>query len=177
MPTERTLTRLELIPAYMSGIPGWVAARWERSDGSRGTVFAQLRLKTAERWYIARLLIDVPTGELLRDVPLARIEAAANADPKIRAWAEESAPPETIELAHRAAARRPRLARPKSRRLNESFYERVGVAYTAAVASGLPPSKTLAADSESPAGTVNRWIAEARKRGYLPPAQPGKVSA
>ena len=87
-------------------------------------------------------------------------------------------PEEIIKRAHREATRRPRLKRPKSRReLDDSFYERVGVAYTAAVAHGLPPAKTLAAESDTPPGTVNRWIAEARRRGHLPPAQPGKVSA
>jgi hypothetical protein len=36
---------------------------------------------------------------------------------------------------------------------------------------------TLAADSDTPPGTVDRWIAEARRRGYLPLGEPGKMSA
>jgi hypothetical protein len=39
------------------------------------------------------------------------------------------------------------------------------------------PGKTLAEDTGTPQGTVNRWIAGARVRGYLPPGEPGKVSA
>lgn len=177
MTRERTLTKLELTPAYVSGRPGWVDARWERSDGSDGSACAQFRLKKAERWYIARLWIDVPTAALLRDVPLARIEAAANADPKIRKWIEDGAPEEVIERSRRAIAKRPRLERPALRRLDDDFYKRVAAAYTGAVAHGLRPAKTLAAESDTPAGTVNRWIAEARSCGYLPPGEPGKVTA
>ena len=50
-------------------------------------------------------------------------------------------------------------------------------AYREAVEAGLPPSKTLAEDADTPPGTVNRWIAQARERGFLPPAERGKVSA
>ncbi len=180
MTRERTLTKLELVPATVAGADDWVSARWQRSDGSKGSATARFRLRTAERWYIARLLVDLPTTALLQDVPLARIEAAANADEQIRAWIVKSLPPETIKRAQYEAARRPKLKRPKSRReLDDDFYKRVAVAYRAAVAHGLPPAKTLAHDSGAPPGTVNRWIAEARKkeRGHLPPAQPGKVSA
>jgi hypothetical protein len=60
--------------------------------------------------------------------------------------------------------------------LGDTFFEQVAAAYPAAAADGLPPSKTLADDSGTPRGTVNRWIGEARRRGYLPPAELGKVS-
>ena len=177
MTRERTLTRLDLIPVSYSdrGDP-WVQARWERSDGSGGRATARFRLKTAERWYIAELRVALPTAELLRDVPLARIEAAVNADPKIREWIEAGTPEDVIRRARRARAQRPRLERPSSRRLDDGFYKRVAAAYTGAVAHGLRPAKTLAADSDTPAGTVNRWIAGARSRGYLSPAEPGKVT-
>ncbi len=177
MPRERTLTKLKLTPASVSGLPGRVHARWERSDGSKGSIVVYFRLKKAARWYIARLLIDEPTAALLRDVPLARIEAAANADPKIREWMEKSADEETITLARQAASQRPRLKRPARSGLDDDFYKRVAAAYRGAVAHGLPPAKTLAADSDTPPGTVNRWIAEARERFHLPEGEPGKVTA
>jgi hypothetical protein len=176
MTKERALTKLELVPAYVSGQPGWVDVRWQRADGSVGDAVAWFRLKKAERWYIARLLVSVPTAALLRDVPLARIEAAANADPRIRGWIEQAAPEEIVKSARRAAAKRPRLKRPKGRLLDDAFYERVGAAYTGAVANGLHPAKTLAADSDTPQGTVNRWIATAREKGYLPEGEQGKVT-
>jgi hypothetical protein len=177
MTKERAITKLELIPTQVGKDRGWVTARWQRADGSRGEVTAHFRLLKAERWYIARLLIDLPTSPKLRDVPLARIETAVNADAKIQEWIETGAKPAIIDLRRRAAAKRPRLSRPRSRRLDDDFYGLVADAYRGAVVNGLPPSKTLAEDSETPPGTVNRWIAEARRRGHLPPAEPGKVSA
>jgi hypothetical protein len=177
MTKERSLTRLELLPAWVSGQPGWVQASWERSDGSKGSAFAAFRLKSASRWYISQLLIHVPTAALLRDVPQARIEAAANADPNILEWIED-ANAEMATEARRLWARRPHKLRPPTkRRLDDAFYERVSAAYKEAVAFGQRPAKTLSEDSGTPQGTVNRWIAEARRRGYLPRAEPGKVSA
>lgn len=102
-----------------------MAARWVRADGSRGQVTAHFRLKTAERWYVARLLVDAPTSALLRDVPLARIEAAVNADPKIREWVESATPEETVKRVRRAASKRPKLERPTRRRLDDDFYGQV----------------------------------------------------
>ena len=49
--------------------------------------------------------------------------------------------------------------------------------YRAAVAGGLPPLKTMAVESGIPQGTIARWVAEAREKGQLPEATPGKVSA
>jgi hypothetical protein len=153
-----------------------VYARWTRADGSKGEVWAHFRPKTAERLYIARLLVDLPSGALLRDVPFARIESAANADAEIRAWIESGSDPETIELIRREAAKRPRLRRPARRQLDDDFYARVATAYRAAVAAGLHPAQTLAADSATPVSSVRRWIAEARARDYLPDAEQGRVT-
>jgi hypothetical protein len=70
-----------------------------------------------------------------------------------------------------------KLTRPAKRRLPDEFYYDVSIAYTDAVEAGLNPRKTLAADSGAPADTVARWVGEARKRGHLPPGEPGKVTA
>jgi hypothetical protein len=181
MTRKRSLTHLELSLALNNGRKGWVAADWQRADGSKGSVIAHIRPKTPERWYIAQLLISVPSAALLRDVPFARIEqavnAAAKADPKMREWLEQGMDPGTIERMRRDVAKRPRLKRPANHRLDDEFYERVATAYQAALEHGLRPSKTLAEDSDTPPGTVNRWIFESRSRGYLPAAEPGKVTA
>ena len=177
MARQRFLTRLDLIPETVAGRDGWVAARWQRSDGSKGDAHAFfLPRGSTGRWYIDTLLVEVPTGELLRDVPLARIETAANSDPEIHAWIEKGASLETVEHARRAA-KRTRLARPSTHQLDDGFYERVATAYRDAVARGLPPAKTLAEDADTPPSTVNRWIGQARKRGHLPRGEPGKVTA
>ena len=129
----------------------------------------------AERWSIARLLIHAPTARKLQDVPLQRITNAINADAAIQEWIKQGTEPETVELMEHDAARRPRLKRPKSRReLDDGFYRRVADAYRGAVANGLPPAKTLAADSETPPGTVNRWIARARNAGLSGRSRAGK---
>jgi hypothetical protein len=168
MTRKRAITELDLIPANVGGDTDWVEARWRRADGSGGRVVARFRRKTEHHWYIARLLIDVPTGELLRDVPLARIEAAVNADERIRQWIAEG-------VKRRQPPRR-RLKRPAARRLEDQFYREVAAAYVSAVAHGLRPAKTLAEDADTPQGTVNRWIATARERGFLPKTTSGKVS-
>lgn len=169
MTKKRALTQLELIPAVNAGERDWVEARWRRADGSGGSVFVQLRRKTEHDWYVARLQVAAPTGELLRDIPLARIEAAANASESIRRYVAEGvkakAPP------------REKLERPAGHRLDEQFYGKVAVAYIDAVTYGLQPAKTLAEDSDTPQGTVNRWIARARELGYLPQTTPGKARA
>jgi hypothetical protein len=180
MTRERSITKLDLIRATISGNPGRVAARWERADGTRGEVVAYLRHKTPERWYVAQLLVDEPTSALLRDVPLARIESAIESaiksDPEMRDWIASGESTETIDRARKAAAKRPRLKRPERRRLDDGFYKLVADAYRGAVTHGLNPVKTLAQDSDTPPGTVNRWIAKARELHYLPAGRSGKVT-
>jgi hypothetical protein len=175
---ERTITRLELKPVIVEGAEGWVEARWRRSDGSKGYAYADFRRRYADQWGISQLLIDAPTATLLAEVPLARIENAANADAEIRGWIEKGSPAFQRELQGRRGGhrRRMRLKRPGQRRLDDGFYRQVANAYADAVRHGLPPAKTLAEDADTPPGTVNRWIATARRRGYLSPAKPGKVS-
>jgi hypothetical protein len=178
MARARAITHLEITPVVVEEKKGWVEAHWRRADGSEGRVIAYFRLRAVERWYIARLWIDAPTTALLRDVPLARIENAANADPEIRPWLESSVPDEVVERRERDRAERPRLKRPTSRPLGDDFYRQVADAYRAAVRHGLHPAKTLAEDSDTPQGTVNRWIAKARQvEGGLGETSPGKVSA
>jgi hypothetical protein len=112
---------------------------------------------------------------------LAIEKAAANADPEIREWMQKTPPedPQKAELRQRLIARRrrPKLKRPAKRRpLPDQFFEDVAAAYQGAASAGLPPAKTLAEDSDTPQGTVNRWIGEARDRGYLPRGPAGTVT-
>jgi hypothetical protein len=179
MTRERAITKLVLQPVNVMGQKGWVEARWERADGSGWSIAVKCRSEKAGRWYVAHTFATAPTAERLRDVPVARIETAINATPRVHEWLKKGTLPEIEREERLAIAKRPRLERPASRRLDDAFYARVADAYRGAVANGLPPSKTLAEDSGTPPGTINRWIAEARKpeRGYLPPAERGKASA
>jgi hypothetical protein len=169
MTKQRALTQLELVPGSNAGERDWVKASWRRADGSGGSVWAQLRRKREHAWYVSRLQVDLPTGELLRDIPLAKIEAAANASEPIRRAVAEG-----VRAKHPP---RTKLERPAGRKLDEQFYGQVAVAYIDAVVYGLPPAKTLAEDSDTPLGTVNRWIAKARELGYLQKTTPGKARA
>jgi hypothetical protein len=174
MAQARAITRLEVHPAEVAGQKQWVSAEWERADGSKGFAVAHVRWKTAERLKVCQLLIE---PAYLRDVPVARIEQACNANPKIREWIDRAFGKDLVTRRKIDIANRPRLKRPKSRRLDDDFFRAVAEAYRAAVRTGLPPGPTLAADSGTPLSTVHRWIAGARKRKHLPPAERGKATA
>jgi hypothetical protein len=172
---ERAITRLELVRATVSGQKGWVAASWRRADGSKGSVTVRFLLKDERRFFLAQLLVDAPTSGLLRDIPLARIEQAANVDPQIRDWIWDSLDLE-VDAQGRPIWKRHRLRRPSGRRLDDAFYARVATAYLGAVAHGVPPARTLSEDSDTPQGTVNKWIATARAKNMLPKTTRGKAS-
>lgn len=172
------------------GDGGWVRARFTPRDLPQQTVY--VRFAPAKgRWRAVELRLDDPRQEILRSIPLSRIEHAVNASergesiagPVVFGLAIGHDNPSPTDLrAHFKDKRRRivspvRLERPGTRRLTDDFYKDVARAYGAAVAAGHNPRKALAEASATPADTVARWIREARRRGYLPPAEPGKVSA
>ncbi|MGW6263404.1 hypothetical protein [Streptomyces sp. NPDC055085] len=57
----------------------------------------------------------------------------------------------------------------------ESFYRKVAEAYNDAVRETSAPAKVLAEEAGVPPATVHRWIAESRRRGFLPPARKGRA--
>ena len=64
------------------------------------------------------------------------------------------------------------------RGLGDQFYRTVAEAYESLVASGERyPVKALAEMQPVDISTASRWISEARRRGYVPPSEPGKVKA
>lgn len=71
------------------------------------------------------------------------------------------------------------LTRPPGGRITDEFLQNIAELYRWAVESGRPPAIAIAHTStdghEVPVRTVHRWIAEARKRGFLPPAIKGKA--
>jgi hypothetical protein len=157
------------------GRKGWVDARWTRRDNSRGSATLRMSLKTSERWYVAELHLVAPTAATLRDLPLARIEAAVNANDAILDWVKQGVGEETMERARVARSRRPKLTAPNGRP-DDAYFEYLAECYRAAVAAGLPPAKTLAEESGTPPGTLARWIRKARDAGYLGDAEPGRVT-
>ncbi|WP_426571334.1 hypothetical protein [Aquihabitans sp. McL0605] len=127
-------------------------------------------------------------GEVLRAIPLGRIEACANA--QLGGWATpptsggatetrirtsggaapdgtggwETPPPGTPDEVGAVRRGRP-----------DSFYASIAREYGALAASSSRPAADLAERHEVPASTAHRWIKEARRRHLLRPGQPGKA--
>ena len=163
---------------------GWVRATWHAE------LVAYVRFAPLDgfglAWRVVALLVDEASVRRYREVPLARIEAAVNADALVKfdlfAHLEKSigddvpsafAMKDSIKV---GMSPRHKLERPSTRKLDDDFYASVARAYADAVAWGLNPRKQLALDSETPADTVARWIRTARRKGYLSAAEQGKAS-
>jgi hypothetical protein len=173
------MKEFELTPAK----GGWLWADW--GDGAAWVRFAKDRRGRLAR--IAELHELEPTAETLRRVPLARIQAAATmrgaglVQLLLAAGLDEEPEPGMLGRPGRKGQgqrleRRYRLRRPPGRRLDDGFYRDVAHAYDSAVAFGLRPRQAIVADTGAADATVAGWVLEARRRGYLLPAEPGRVS-
>jgi hypothetical protein len=181
MASERTLS-------IRPGPAGWTEARWLAGSPDEVVCYVRFAIRDqTSRFHVAEFRMVEPWVTRHRELPLGRIENAVNADVAAsRALSErynEKPPADVAAWFGQTAARREqveqryRLARPTARRLADSFYADVAAAYRDAVAAGLNPRKAIALDADTPADTVARWIREARRRGFLPPGEPGKVTA
>lgn len=81
-------------------------------------------------------------------------------------------PPGYLEPADRP--KRQPLARPNGSD-PDGFSRRVAEAYNEVVFATRRPAVALAEEAGVPVTTVHRWIREARRRGYLPPAKRGRA--
>jgi hypothetical protein len=164
---------------FIVGQGGWTKVAWPG-----GTGYVRFALNPDNKtWRIGELRLD-PTDEALRGFSRVRIENAANAHSVVAlgiAMGWKKKPPADLESMFRGKKPEPlsrlRLTRPQGKRLDANFYKQVALAYKGAVAEGHNPRQTLARDSGAAPDTVARWVAEARRLDYLPPAEPGKVSA
>lgn len=57
----------------------------------------------------------------------------------------------------------------------DDFYRKVAEVYNDVVRETSAPAKVLAEEAGVPTATVHRWIFEARRRGFLPPARKGRA--
>jgi hypothetical protein len=163
----------------------WVAGGWVGLALERGTAF--VRFAAAEDGRLAPVelrIVDAGelTMELVRSVPLPRLEALANNDDHHVGWREsldskpgDLSPPDWdhAAVAHRAV--RARVKVPTSARYPDEFYAQVAAVYSKLAELGYPPGKTIADENDQGIATVRRWIKEARRRGHLPPGRRGKV--
>lgn len=179
--SEKPLTLVE-------GRGGWARVTWHA--GRADEVVADVRFvfdEPALTLRVVELRVSEPWVRRHRDLPLSRVENAANADANFKAHlglAMKKAPGDLdvyfslkSQTHSEKVQPRHRLERSAGRRLDDDFYASVGRAYAEALFEGLNPRKTLAADSNTPADTVARWIREARRRGHLSPGAQGKARA
>jgi hypothetical protein len=66
------------------------------------------------------------------------------------------------------------LVPPPGRPRPDSFYQQVANDYLAAASVSARPAVNLARGADVPVSTVRGWVAEARRRGFLPPGQKGR---
>jgi hypothetical protein len=128
--------------------------------------------------------IDVGTW---RSVPIARLETLANLpdvkaalidqmlDPEADVEIGVSRPEQFEPVLQAPVTRRAlRLPKPTGKRYSDDFYKRVAEAYYAAVMlldSADAPATAVAEANGVSTSVVRRWFAEARRRGFLAPAQ------
>jgi hypothetical protein len=76
----------------------------------------------------------------------------------------------TVTRDHSAA-----LPTPKSRPYPDSFYRHVAEVYGRLIEVGKKPAPAISEANNVPITTAHRWVREARRRGFLPPARAGRA--
>lgn len=125
------------------------------------------------------------TVGLLRKLPLGRLEAMANtggtAETIRRALSGQGATDKGYVREVRPRTGTPawpvdaRLDVPSARPYPDSFYEQVSNVYIQLVMAGKPPAPAIAEANDVLVTRAHGWVREARKRGFLPTATPGKM--
>jgi len=165
---------------------------WRGETPLAATVLVRVAVGADGRLVLAGLRVDgPPTAELLRAIPVGRIEAAANAQLSViddvitpnapaNPRARPLGPPdggdgwETTDPARaRERTRRADVARSRGR--PDLFYREVADVYLDLAQASHRPASDIAADRGVPVSTAHRWVKEARRRGFLPPGRPGKT--
>lgn len=130
------------------------------------------------RLHLVGLHVDGPlSAEVLRSIPVGRIEAAANAQlhpsaasPFDGEWLGTGPWP-----APDAGVVPPGLWRDATGGYPDEFYDTVAVVYRRLAASSHRPVAEMAGANDVPVTTAQRWVKEARRRGLLAPGRPGKA--
>lgn len=127
-------------------------------------------------------VIGQPTSEILRSIPLGRIEAAANAQLTVVEDRIEPAPsrrrkaPTPVPRATDTGWDQPNAAGGDvARGRPGEFYQAIAARYRDLALVSRRPAIEIAEIDGVPVSTAYRWIREARRRGYLPPGRPGKA--
>ena len=168
---------------------------WRQDPPLDAAVYVRVLAGSDGRLGVTELRIaGALSSELLRAIPLGRIEAAANAQlvvidavnapvtlmrPGTRGLVSLDTGWETGEA---VPYRRPdgprvpiRLADDTGRGRTDEFYATVAGIYQELAQSSPRPAIELAEANQVPVTTAHRWIKEARRRGFLGPGRPGKA--
>lgn len=132
---------------------------------------ATLRVHAVEhddgRYHLDQLVLEgALSAEVLRAVPVGRVEAAVNA----------YLHGDTEGIPRTANPRIPaRLRANRATGYPHEFYEAVAGAYQALASRSPRPVLELANANDVPVTTAHRWVKEARQRGLLAPGRSGKA--
>lgn len=177
------------------GNQGWVRVNGLEDDSGDFVVHVKTMESEGRRLIVDLLVGGQPwapglTSATMKAIPIGWIESVINTPAALAALAErddgdfkndqtlnafreretefiaEQVPYVTDEL--------PKLTRPDGSD-PDSFYRQVANAYAAAVTKTGRPAVLLAEEAAVPVPTVHRWIAESRRRGFLPPARKGRA--
>jgi hypothetical protein len=166
---------------------------WRGETPLSAPVLVRIAVGEGGRLVLAGLRIDgSPSAELLRAIPVGRIEAAANAQlcvvddaivagTPVNPRARPLAPPaggtdgwETVDPTFAVQRpHRPEVTRSRGR--PDVFYREVADVYLDLAQASHRPASDIAAQHGVPVSTAHRWVKEARRRGFLPPGRPGKT--
>jgi hypothetical protein len=156
---------------------------WRQRPPLPGTVHVRVEAHDDGRLGLAELrVIGQPTSELLRAIPVGRIEATANAQLTLVDASVVPAP--TRRRPRRAGGPKPpspndngweQAAATDARGRPDSFYADIAAEYQDQTSRSPRPAADLADRHGVPVTTAHRWIKEARRRGLLAPGRPGKA--
>lgn len=162
---------------------------WRPEPRLPASVFVRVVVGEGGRLVLDGLRIDgPPTADLLRAIPVGKLEATANAQlavvddavvPVRNRRPRPVRPPEATtagwEISDPATAVPRRAAQPAGRGRPDHFYRDVATVYLDYAQGSHRPAADLAERHEVPVTTAHRWIKEARRRGFLPPGRPGRA--
>ena len=164
---------------------------WRQRPALPGDVQVRVRVEVHDdgRLGLAELgVVGQPTSELLRAIPVGRIEATANA--QLMVVDDRVTPAPARRRRWRSPGGRPVPPNPSdagweqpasgggaggARGRPDRFYADIAGEYQDLTRTSNRPAADLADRHDVPVTTAHRWIKEARRRGLLAPARPGKA--
>ncbi len=172
--------------AIARSVPGWFLFSVAHEDDDI-ELYVRAVIGPSGWPVITGIALDGPhlSARNLRDIPLARIEAALRT-PRLLDWVKKVGPDgdplrilqdvtdEGPENFYRQASHRARLQRPDGADPT-SFYSQVAAAYRHYVTFSNKPAVEIANEAGVPPATARRWINRARELGLLEKGQRGRA--